>query len=164
MKHKLSFYITIKGITMRLKNTSLRTISHVAEQLANLENADELKILVTSVTQHCDYQSVDERVFLNIVKKAAEYSSNHKNDSLPINLIIAAILNDFPDSYITRNSNAIITVQSQYEPQKQYRVFAGLLNEIVLHVEPDNSQPVNIKFDTIDELLLHLHAMEYFVL
>lgn len=164
MKRKLSFYITIKGITMRLKNTSLRTISHVAEQLANLENADELKILVTSVTQHCDYQSVDERVFLNIVKKAAEYSSNHKNDSLPIDLIIAAILNDFPDSYITRNSNAIITVQSQYEPQKKYRVFAGLLNEIVLHVEPDNSQPVNIKFDTIDELLRHLHAMEYFVL
>ena len=162
MKHKLSFYITIKGITMRLKNTSLRTISHVAEQLADLENADELKILVTSATQRCDYQSVDERVFLSIVKKAAEYNSNHKNDLLPIDLIITAILNDFPDVYITRNSNAIITVQNQSNPKKKYRVFAGLLNGIVLHVEPSNSQPVNIKFDTIDELLRHLHATEYF--
>ena len=42
MKRKLSFYITIKGITMRLKNASLRTISHIAEQLADLENAEDL--------------------------------------------------------------------------------------------------------------------------
>lgn len=162
MKHKLSFYITIKGITMRLKNTSLRTISHVAEQLADLENADELKILVTSATQHFDYQSEDENVFLNIVKKAAEYSHAHKKDSLPIDLVIAAIRNDFPDVYIKRNSNAMITVRHQFNSQNKCRVFAGLLNEIILHVETDNSQPVNIKFDTIDELLRHLHAMEYF--
>lgn len=162
MKHKLSFYITIKGITMRLKNTSLLEISYVAERLADLEHADELKILVTSATQHYDYQSVDERVFLSIVKKAAEYNSNHKNDLLPIDLIITAILNDFPDVYITRNSNAIITVQNQSNRKKKYRVFAGLLNEIVLNVEPANSQSFNLKFDTIDELLRHLHAMEYF--
>lgn len=162
MKHKISFYITIKGITMRLKNTSLRTISHVAEQLADLENADELKILVTSATQHYDYLSENADSFVDFVKKAAEYSSNHKDDSLPIDLVITAIRNDFPDVYITRNSNAIITVQDQSNPRKKYRVFAGLLNEIVLHVEPDNSQLVNIKFDTIDELLRHFHAMEYF--
>lgn len=162
MKHKLSFYITIKGITMRLKNVSLRTISHVAEQLADLENADELKIMVTPVTQHFDYQSVDEHVFMNFVKKAVEYSANHKRDSLPIDLIITAIRNDFTDAYIKRNSNAIITVQDRSNPLKKYRVFAGLLNEIILHVEPANSQPVNIKFDTIDELLRHLHVMEYF--
>lgn len=162
MKHKLSFYITIKGITMRLKNTSLRTISHVAEQLADLENADELKILVTSATQHFDYQSDDENVFLNIVKKAAEYGYHHKQDSLPIDLVIIAIRKEFPNVYIKRNSNAMITVRRQFNSQKKFRVFAGLLNEIVLHVEPNNSQPVNIKFDTIDELLRHLHAMEYF--
>lgn len=162
MKHKLSFYITIKGITMRLKNTSLRTISHVAEQLADLENADELKILVTSATQHYDYLSEDADSFVDFVKKAAEYSSNHKNDSLPIDLVIIAIRKEFPNVYIKRNSNAMITVRRQFNSQKKFRVFAGLLNEIVLHVEPDNSQLVNIKFDTIDELLRHLHAMEYF--
>lgn len=75
MKRKLSFYITIKGITMRLKNVSLRTISHVAEQLANLENADELKIVVTPVTQHYDYVSKDVDVFIERVKKAVEYQT-----------------------------------------------------------------------------------------
>ena len=82
MKHKLSFYITIKGITMRLKNTSLRTISHVAEQLADLENADELKILVTSATQHYDYLSEDADSFVDFVKK------KQKNTALITRMIL----------------------------------------------------------------------------
>ena len=162
MKRKLSFYITIKGITMRLKNASLRTISHVAEQLADLENADELKIMVTPVTQHYDYLSDDENSFVDLVKQAVEYSESHKHDLMLIDQVIAAIKEAFPEFYIKRNSNAKITVQSQSNQRKKFRVFAGLLDEIVLYVEPTNSQPVNIKFDTIDELIRHLHAMEYF--
>lgn len=162
MRHKLSFYITIKGITMRLKNTSLRTISHVAEQLADLENADKLKILVTSATQHYDYLSENADSFVDLAKKAVEYSANHKHDPLPIDLVSIAIRKEFPNVYIKSNSNAMITVRRQFNSQNKYRVFAGLLNEIVLHVETANSQPFNLKFDTIDELLRHFHAMEYF--
>ncbi len=161
MKQKLSFYVTIKGITMRLKNTSLLDISYVAERLADIENVDELKISVTSATQHFDYQSEDEDAFVDYVKKAAEYSVNHKRDSLPIDLIINAIRKAFPSIYIKRNSNAMITVRRQFQSQKKFRVFAGLLSEIVLSVEPANSQPVTIRFDTIDELIRHVSAIEY---
>lgn len=162
MKRKLSFYVTINGITMRLKNASLRTISHVAEKLEDLEDSSNLDIAVTAVTRHYDYVTDDAKVFINRVKKAVEYQTAHKKDPLMIDQVIAAIREAFPDFYIKRNSNAKITVQSQFNQRKKFRVFAGLLDEIVLYVEPTNSQPVNIKFDTIDELIRHLHAMEYF--
>lgn len=161
MKQKLSFYITIKGIAMRLKNASLRTISHVAEQLEDLEDSSNLDISVTSVVRHYDYVTDDAEVFINRIKKAVEYQSAHKKDMLPIDQVIAAIRKDFPDFYIRRNSNAKITVQDKSNPLKKFRVFAGLLDEIVLHVEPANSQPVMIKFDTIDGLIRHIAAMEY---
>lgn len=162
MKRKLSFYVTINGITMRLKNASLRTISHVAEQLEDLEDSSKLDINVTAITRHYDYAADDADVFIERVKKAVEYQTAHKKDPLMIDQVIAAIREAFPDFYIKRNSNAKITVQSQSNQRKKFRVFAGLLDEIILHVEPANSQPIMIKFDTIDELLRHLHAMEYF--
>lgn len=162
MKRKLSLYITIKGITMRLKNTSLRTISHVAEKLADLENADELKILVTSPNRRCDCILDDADLFVEYIKKIAEDSSRRKKDPVPIDLVIAAIRNDFPDASIICKSNASVTVLSQSEPRKKFKVFAVVSDEIELYSEEDDSQPVDIKFDTIDELLRHLHAMEYF--
>ena len=81
MKNKLSFYITIKDITIRLKKVSLRTISYAAEQLANLENADELKIMVTPVTQHYDYVTDDAKVFIDLVKKAVRLSNRSQERS-----------------------------------------------------------------------------------
>ena len=162
MKRKLSFYVTIKGITMRLKNASLRTISHVAEKLEDLEDSSNLDINVTAIARHYDYAADDADVFIERVKKAVEYQTAHKKDLLMIDQVIDAIREEFPDFYIKRNSNAKITVQSQSNPLKKFRVFAGLLDEIVLYVEPTNSQLVNIKFDTIDELIRHISAMEYF--
>lgn len=152
MKQKLSFYITIKGITMRLKNASLRTISHVAEQLEDLEDSSNLDISVTSVVRHYDYVTDDAEVFINRIKKAVEYQSAHKKDMLPIDQIISAIREEFPKSYIRRNSNASITVQDQSGSRKKFRIFAGLLNDIVLQFE-SNSEPVTIEIDTIDKLL-----------
>lgn len=162
MKQKLSFYITIKGITMRLKNASLRTISHVAEQLEDLENADELKILVTLSAKHCDWILDDADLFVEYVKKIAEDSSRLENDALPIDLVITAIRNNFPDAYIIDKSNAIITVLSQSKPRKKVEVFAVLSDEIELYVEQTDSQTIMIKFDTIDGLIKHIAAMEYF--
>lgn len=162
MKHKLSFYITIKGITMRLKNTSLLEISYVAERLADLENADELKILVTSSRRRCDCILDDADLFVEYIKKIAEDNSRLENDALPIDLIITAIRNDFPDAYIFHDSNAFITVLSQSKPRKKFKVFAVLSDDIELYVEQSDSQPSMVKFDTIDELLRHLHASEYF--
>ena len=162
MRRKLSFYITIKGVTMRLKQASLRTISHVAEQLEDLEDSSNLDIAVTSVTRHYDYVTDDAEVFIDRIKKAVEYQTDRKKDPLLIDQVITAIRKDFPDFYIRRNSNAKITVQDKSNPLKKFRVFAGLLDEIVLHVEPANSQPVMIEFDTIDGLLKHIAAMEYF--
>ena len=164
MKRKLSFYITIKGITIRLKNVSLLDMSYVAERLADIEDLSDTKISVTSVTQHYDYLSEDEDTFVDFVKKAVEYQAAHKKDMLPIDQVIAAIRKDFPDFYIRRNSNAKITVQDKSNPLKKFRVFAGLSDEIVLHVEPSNSQPIMIKFDTIDALIQHLHNDEYLAL
>lgn len=162
MKRKLSFYITIEGITIRLKNVSLLDMSYVAERLADIDDLSDTEISVTSATQHYDYLSEDEDTFVDFVKKAVEYQTAHKKDPLPIDQVIAAIREEFPDFYIKRNSNAKITVQDQSYPLKKFQVFAGLFNEIVLRVEPANSQPVMIKFDTIEELIRHIHAMEYF--
>ena len=160
MKRKqLSFYVTIKGITVRLKNVSLRRISHVADRLASLEHADELKIMVTSVTQHCDYQSEDEDVFMTIVKKSLEYRATHKNEPLPIELAIDAIREEFPDFYIKRCSNMIITVKSKKDGSEKFRVSADLLNDIVLHDEASN-QPVIIRFATINDLIDHVKLRE----
>ena len=159
MKRKqLSFYVAIKGITVRLKNVSLRAISHVADQLAELENADELKIMVTSVTQHCDYQSEDEKVFMSFIKKALEHNARHK-DALPIDLVIAAIREEFPNFYIKRNSNAIATVQSQSKTPREYRVFAGLLDDIVLHTGASD-RPLIARLNSIAELIEHIKLEE----
>lgn len=162
MKQKLSFYITIKGITMRLKNASLRTISHVAEQLEDLEDSSNLDISVTSVVRHYDYVTDDAEVFINRIKKAVEYQSAHKKDMLPIDQIISAIREEFPKSYIRRNSNANITVQDKSNPLKKFRVFAGLLNDIVLQFEA-NSEPVAIEIDTIDKLLKEIDRVKNLV-
>lgn len=162
MKQKLSFYITIKGITMRLKNASLRTISHVAEQLEDLEDSSNLDISVTSVVRHYDYVTDDAEVFINRIKKAVEYQSAHKKDMLPIDQIISAIREEFPKSYIRRNSNASITVQDQSGSRKKFRIFAGLLNDIVLRFEA-NSEPVTIEIDTIDKLLKEIDRVKNLV-
>lgn len=162
MKQKLSFYITIKGITMRLKNASLRTISHVAEQLEDLEDSSNLDISVTSVVRHYDYVTDDAEVFINRIKKAVEYQSAHKKDMLPIDQIISAIREEFPKSYIRRNSNASITVQDQSGYRKKFRIFAGLLNDIVLQFEA-NSEPVTIEIDTIDKLLKEIDRVKNLV-
>ena len=164
MKHKLSFYITIEGITIRLKNVSLLDMSYVADRLADIDDLSKAEISVTSATQHYDYLSKDEDTFVDFVKKAVEYQTAHKKDPLQIDQVIAAIREDFPDFHIRRNSNAKITVQDKSNQLKKFRVFAGLLDEIVLHVEPTNSQSVKIKFDTIDELIQHLHTEEYLAL
>lgn len=160
MKRKqLSFYVTVKCITMRLKHVSLRTISHIADQLADLENADGLKIMVTPATQHCDYQTEDEDVFMNIIKKALEYNYSHKYDALPIDLAITAIREAFPKAYIKRDSNAMLALRFQFNSLHKYRVFAGLLDEIVLRVET-SSQPDIIRFDSISELIEHIKIEE----
>lgn len=162
MKQKLSFYITIKGITMRLKNASLRTISHVAEQLEDLEDSSNLDISVTSVVRHYDYVTDDAEVFINRIKNAVEYQAAHKKDMLPIDQIISAIREEFPKSYIRRNSNASITVQDQSGSRKKFRIFAGLLNDIVLQFEA-NSEPVAIEIDTIDKLLKEIDRVKNLV-
>lgn len=162
MKQKLSFYITIKGITMRLKNASLRTISHVAEQLEDLEDSSNLDISVTSVVRHYDYVTDDAEVFINRIKKAVEYQTDHKKDPLLIDQVITAIREEFPKSYIRRNSNASITVQDQSGSRKKFRIFAGLLNDIVLRFEA-NSEPVTIEIDTIDKLLKEIDRVKNLV-
>ena len=153
-RKQLSFYVTI-----RLKHVSLRTISHVADRLASLEHADELKIMVTSVTQHCDYQSEDEDVFMAIIEKSLEYSTAHENESLPIDLAIIAIREAFPKAYIKRDSNAMLALRFQFNSLHKYRVFAGLLDEIVLRVET-SSQPDIIRFDSISKLIEHIKIEE----
>lgn len=164
MKRKLSLYITIKGITMRLRNTSLLEISYVAERLADLENADKLKIFVASTTRHCDCILDDADLFVEYIKKIAEDSYRRKKDPVPIDLVIAAIRNDFPGVSIICKSNASVTVLSQSEPRKKFKVFAVVSNEIELYSEEDDPQFDTIKFDTIDELIRHLREKEYFEL
>lgn len=162
MKQKLSFYITIKGITMRLKNASLRTISHVAEQLEDLEDSSKLDISVTSVVRHYDYVTDNAKVFIDRIKKAVEYQTDHEKDLLLIDQVITAIREEFPKSYIRRNSNASITVQDQSGSRKKFRIFAGLLNDIVLQFEA-NSEPVTIEIDTIDKLLKEIDRVKNLV-
>lgn len=160
MKQKrLSFYVTISDITIRLKHVSLRTISHLADQLADLENADELRIVITPVTQHCDYQTEDEKVFMNIVKKSLDYRAAHKNEPLPIDLAITTIREAFPKAYIKRDSNAMLALRFQFDSLHKYRVFAGLLNDIVLHDEA-STQPVIIRFAAINDLIEHVKLRE----
>ena len=164
MKRKLSLDITIKGITMRLRNTSLLEISYVAERLADLENADELKIFVASTTRHCDFALDDADLFVEYVKKIAEDSSRRKKDPVPIDLVIAAIRNDFPDASMICKSNASVTVLSQSEPRKKFKVFAVVSDEIELYFEANDPQLDTIKFDTIDALIQHLRNEEYLAL
>lgn len=162
MRRKLSFYITIKGVTMRLKQASLRTISHVAEQLEDLEDSSNLDIAVTAVTRHYDYVTDDAEVFIDRIKKAVEYQTDRKKDPLLIDQVITAIREEFPKSYIRRNSNASITVQDQSGSRKKFRIFAGLLNDIVLQFEA-NSEPVTIEIDTIDKLLKEIDRVKNLV-
>lgn len=65
MKHKLSFYITIKDVTIRLADVSLRTISHIAEHLADINEIDEIEISITSDTLSCSKVVYNEQSFLD---------------------------------------------------------------------------------------------------
>lgn len=65
MKHKLSFYITIKDVTIRLADVSLRTISHIAEHLADINEIDEIEISITSDTLSYSKVVYNERSFLD---------------------------------------------------------------------------------------------------
>lgn len=65
MKHKLSFYITIKDVTIRLADVSLRTISHIAERLADINEIDNTEISITSDDRSCSEVVYDEQSFLN---------------------------------------------------------------------------------------------------
>lgn len=115
--------------------------------------------MITPVTQHCDYQSEDEVIFMTIVEKLLTYNTAHKNESLPIDLAITAIREEFPDFYIKRDSNTIVTVKSKKDGSKKFRVFAGLLNDIILRDEA-SARPVIIRFTTIDELIKHMKFIE----
>lgn len=159
MKRKLSFYITIKGVTMRLKQASLRTISHVAEQLEDLEDSSNFDIAVTAVTRHYDYGYENADEFVDRVKKAVTYRTAHKKDPLMIDCIIAAIRREFADLIITRNSNAKITVRSRSNAATKFIVFTGVLDEIALRFEA-NSKLVTIEIDTIDKLLKEIDRVK----
>lgn len=65
MKHKLSFYITIKDVTVRLADVSLRTISHIAEHLADINEIDDTEISITSDSLPCSEVVYDEQSFLD---------------------------------------------------------------------------------------------------
>ena len=65
MRHKLSFYITIKDVTIRLVDVSLRTISHIAEHLADINEIDDTEISITSDSLPCSEVVYDEQSFLN---------------------------------------------------------------------------------------------------
>jgi hypothetical protein len=162
MKRRLSFYVTIEGITIRLKNVSLLEISHVAEQLADIDELSNAEVSVTSADQNYDCQCEDEDEFVDYVKKVSDYIANRENDLMPIDLVSAAIKEELSDIYITKRSNMLISVQSKSNFRKKFKVFAALLDDIELYVEPANSQPVSIKFNKIEDLIRHLHAIEYF--
>ena len=65
MKHKLSFYITIKDVTIRLADVSLRTISHIAEHLADINEIDDTEVSITSDSLPYSEVVYDEQSFLN---------------------------------------------------------------------------------------------------
>lgn len=162
MKQKqLSFYVTISDITIRLKHVSLRTISHVADQLADLENVDDLQIMVTSVTQHSDYMYEDSDLFIEFVKEILAKNESRKEDGLMIDAVIKAIEDSFKNLDIKRNSNTTITARLKKDGSKKFRVFAGLLNDIVLYIETP-SRPTVVRFNTVERLIRMLDAMKYY--
>ena len=65
MKHKLAFYITIKDVTIRLADVSLRTISHIAEHLADINEIDDTEVSITSDSLPYSEVVYDEQSFLN---------------------------------------------------------------------------------------------------
>lgn len=162
MKQKqLSFYVTISDITIRLKSVSLRTVSHVADQLANLENVDELKIMVTRVTQHSDYMYEDSDLFIEFVKEILAKNASREEDGLMIDAVIKAIKDKFDQLDIDCNSNTTITARLKKDGSKKFKVFAGLLNDIVLYIETP-SQPTVVRFNTVERLIRMLNAMKYY--
>lgn len=162
MKQKqLSFYVTISDITIRLKSVSLRTVSHVADQLANLENVDELKIMVTHVTQHSDYMYEDSDLFIEFVKEILAKNASREEDGLMIDAVIKAIKDKFDQLDIDRNSNTTITARLKKDGSKKFKVFAGLLNDIVLYIETP-SRPTVVRFNAVERLIRMLNAMKYY--
>lgn len=162
MKRKqLSFYVTISDITIRLKHVSLRTISHLADQLADLENAEDLQIMVTCVTQHSDYMYEDPDLFIEFVKEILAKNESREEDGLMIDAVIKAIKDNFKNLDIKRNSNTTITARLKKDGSKKFRVFAGLLNDIVLYIETP-SQPTVVRLNTVDRLIRNLNAMKHF--
>lgn len=65
MKHKLSFYITIKDVTICLADVSLRTISHIAEHLADINEIDDTEVSITSDSLPYSEVVYDEQSFLD---------------------------------------------------------------------------------------------------
>lgn len=162
MKQKqLSFYVTISDITIRLKHVSLRTISHLADQLADLENVDDLQIMVTSVTQHSDYMYEDSDLFIGFVKEILAKNASREENGLMIDAVIKAIEDNFKNLDIKRNSNTTITARLKKDGSNKFRVFAGLLNDIVLYIETP-SQPTVVRFNTVERLIRMLNAMKYY--
>lgn len=162
MKQKqLSFYVSIEDITIRLKSASLRTISHLADQLADLENAEDLQIMVTPVTQHSDYMYEDPDLFIEFVKEILTKNASSNEDGLMIDTVIKAIKDNFDQLDIDRNSNTTITARLKKDGSKKFRVFAGLLNDIVLYIETP-SQPTVVRLNTVDRLIRNLNAMKYY--
>lgn len=140
---------------------SLRTISHVADQLADLENVDDLRIMVTSVTQHSDNMYEDSDLFIEFVKEILAKNESRKEDGLMIDAVIKAIEDNFKNLDIKRNSNTTITARLNKDGSKKFRVFAGLLNDIVLYIETP-SQPTVVRLNTVDRLIRNLNAMKYY--
>lgn len=140
---------------------SLRTISHVADQLADLENVDDLQIMVTSVTQHSDYMYEDSDLFVEFVKEILAKNASREEDGLMIDVVIKAIKDKFDQLDIDRNLNTTITARLKKDGSKKFRVFAGLLNDIVLYIETP-SQPTVVRFNTVERLIRMLNAMKYY--
>lgn len=133
----------------------------MAEQLADLENADDLQIMVASVTQHSDYVYEDSDLFIEFVKEILAKNASHKEDGLMIDAVIKAIKDNFDQLDIDRNSNTTITARLKKDGSKKFRVFAGLLNDIVLYIETP-SQPTVVRLNTVERLIRNLNAMKYF--
>ena len=160
MKRNLSFYVTIKDITIRLKNSPLRTISYVAEHLAEIDHSDSLDISVTTVTKHYDYVFEDAEEFVEFVKAAIEHQSSSDQEGFAIDSVIKAVRINFDRSLITRNSNTLITVDLEKDHFPKFRIFAGLLDEIVLIENQSDLNQIRTVFNSIDELIERIKVLD----
>ena len=117
--------------------------------------------MVTPVTQHSDYMHEDPDLFIEFVKEILAKNASREEDGLMIDAVIEAIKDKFDQLDIDRNSNTTITVRLKKDGSKKFRVFAGLLNDIVLYIETP-SQPTVVRFNTVERLIRMLNAMKYY--